>query len=141
DVRAALVPRGDSPLSVVAIQAVVLLIGLVLQTLRYERGRWALTAPVFYIGGLLAVLCTPWAGLCAFVLAWVLTSVAPNAQGFLVVQAMVAAIVAYWLNGLNLFLILGFVLGVVPVIFSLLMKKPLVVFSRRSMSAARGVSS
>lgn len=129
----------DVTTMVLVVQAAVLLIGVLAQTLRYERGRWSLTAPVFYLAGLLLILCTPWPGLCGFVMAWLLCGVVPNAQGFLSIQAIVSAIVAFALYGLNMLAVLGFVLSVLPILLGLMMNRPLIVFSRRSMNADRGV--
>ncbi len=122
------------------IQAVILLIAVVLQTARWERGRLALTAPVFYLAGVTILLCTPLAGMCGFVIAWVLSPVFPNAQAFLSVQAFVAGLLAILLNGLVPFALLGFGLCVLPIVLSLLTRRPLVVFARRGAASTRDVN-
>ena len=119
---------------VLGIRVAILFVGLLLQTLRYERKRLSLAAPVFYIAGITAVVATPLAGLSAFAIAWAVSPIAPNVQGFLCVEAFVLGLLGVWLNGIGLSTILGCVLCFTPVLLSLLTRRPLIVFSRRNAS-------
>jgi hypothetical protein len=121
-----------------ALQAAALLIGVLIQTVRYERNRLSLTAPIFYLAGISFALFTPFVGLCGFIIAWVLNPVAPSAQAFLIVQACIATAAGYFLNGITLLALLGFTLGIIPVVLSLLARRPLVVFSPRGFASSRG---
>lgn len=126
----------ENPTLVVALQVTILAIGLLTQLLRWERGRLALAAPVFYVAGVTIGFCSPIAGICAFAIAWALTTVIANAQGFLTVEAIVLAGVGYVTDGLTLQLLAAVGLCFLPVVLSLLAKRPLTVFARRASSSA-----
>lgn len=122
---------------VLAAQSAVLLLAVLIQTVRFERRRLSLSAPVFFIAGVSFATLTPFAGLCGFVIAWALNPVAPSAQAFLVVEAIIAAAAAYVLNGFTLLVPVGFALTFCPVLLSLLTRRSLVVFSPRSAGSNR----
>lgn len=121
------------------VQLAVLFGGVLLQTVRWERGRIGLAAPVFYLAGMTIALQTPIPGVCAFALAWMLTPIVPNAQGFLTLASMAFVGVAIPLGGITLFTIVGAALLFLPVLLSLLARRPLVVFSRRAGTSGRTV--
>jgi hypothetical protein len=116
---------------VLGLRAAILAGGLLIQVVRWERHRFALAAPTFYLGGVLCGLPMPVAGLCAFAVAWALVPVVPHSQGFLTVLAVVYAAVGLFLVGLNPLVVLGAALCFLPVLLSLLCRRPLMVFSRR----------
>jgi hypothetical protein len=123
-----------SPTILIGVQAVLLLLGVAIQTVRYERGRLSLSAPVFYLGGLSVCLCSPWGALFAFGLMWGLSPMVPNAQGFLSIYACIlTAFGRFFLPATPLYLVAG-ALCFLPVLLSLLVGRPLFVFSRRSVS-------
>jgi hypothetical protein len=124
---------------VLAIQAAILLVGVLAQTLRYER-KLSLAAPVFYLAGLSLVLFTPFVALCAFAVVWACSTVVPNSQGFLTIQGVLLLGIAIGLNGIAPAVLLGFVLFLLPVLLSLLARQPLIVFSRRSGSGRAGAA-
>lgn len=138
--RPVLSPPSGAGIQMLAIQAVILFVGALAQTVRYEQERLSLTAPVFYLAGLSMALCSPWAGLSGFAIAWVMTAAVPSAQSFLTVQALVIAVTVFVLDNLALLPLLGAGLCFFPVLLSLLTRRPLVVFSRRSMSSTRDVN-
>lgn len=113
-------------------QMAVLLGGLLIQCVRFERRRLALAAPVFYLAGVLCGLQLPLAGLAAFAVSWALVPVVPYTLGFLTVMGVVFAAVGVFLTGVGLLTGAGAGLCLVPVLISLLSRRPLMVFSRRS---------
>lgn len=125
-------------MQVLELRVAVLFIGLLVQTVRYERSRFSLAAPVFYVAGVTTILSGPTAGLSAFAIAWAVSGIVPNAQGFLSVQAFVLGLFGVWLNGIVIPTILGVVFCFTPVLLSMLLRRPLVVFSRRSAVSSRG---
>ncbi len=117
---------------VLGAQAGVLLVGLLIQCVRFEGRGLALAAPVFYLAGILCGLQVPLAGLAAFAVAWALVPVVPFTPGFLTVMGLVFAVVGVFLGGLSPLILFGASLCLAPVVLSLLSRRPLMVFSRRS---------
>jgi hypothetical protein len=117
---------------VLGIRAAILLIAVLIQTVRWNHGRLALAAPVFFIGGLAAGVQEPLAGLGAFAIAWALVPVFPFAPSFLAVLGAVFAALNTFLVGVNLLVLATTAIFLVPVLVSLLARKPLLVYSRRS---------
>jgi hypothetical protein len=118
---------------VMVIRAAILFIGLVIQTVRYERHRLSFYPPIFYLAGLSVGLCDIRGALFAFVLIWGINGALPNAQGFLSVYAMLLVIFGHlfaWRGDLRS--VLAGVLSFTPVLLSLLTRRPLMIFSRKS---------
>jgi hypothetical protein len=132
--------EGGGNVRVLLLQAAIFTLGLLFQVVRFERGRLALTAPVFYLGGLVLLTCGPIAGLSGFVLAWFMTPVFPNVQAFLAILSCVVFLVSYFLAGLQPLAAVGFVLCWVPIVLSMLFRRPLIVFSRRTPAPTREVA-
>jgi hypothetical protein len=125
-------------MKVVAIQTVILLAAVLIQAVRFER-RVAVSAPVFFIAGIVTVLCPIWPVVCGFLIAWLLTPIMPNVGGFLIVQALVTAGLVYFLGGLSLLCLVGIGLCLLPILVSLLTRRPLTVFSRRGATNSRSM--
>jgi hypothetical protein len=126
-------------LKVLAIQAAILLVAVLIQAVRFER-RVAVSAPVFFIAGIVAVLCPIWPVVCGLLIAWLLTPIMPNVGGFLIIQALVTGALVYVLGGLSALCLVGIGLCLLPVLVSLLTRRPLTVFSRRGVTASRSPS-
>lgn len=119
---------------ILGLQAAILLVAVLLQTVRFER-RLSLSAPLFFVSGVLIMTCLPWAAVCGFVIAWLLTPIAPNVGGFLMIQAIVILPLQYALAGVVPIALFAVALSLLPVLLSLLTRRPLTVFTRRTTSA------
>lgn len=117
----------------------IIVVGVLLQTVRYERQRLSFFAPVFYIAGVSAALCGPWAALFAFIMIWAITPLFPSAGWFLTVYGGVMFCFSYFFKDTGLFLTAtAFVIAFLPVLLSLLTRRPLVVFTRKAVSGSSG---
>lgn len=115
------------------VHAAMLMIAVVIQTCRVERGRLTMSAPVFFFGGISVALCDPRAGLFAFVAIWAVNPMLPNGQAFLAMYAVfVGAFAMLFRSESMLVTILAVALPLMPVVVSLLLRRPLVVFSRKA---------
>ena len=122
-----------------AIKLGILGVGLLIQTLRYERQHLNFFAPVFFLTGLSVSLCSIWGALFAFVLIWGLNPMLGNAQAFLIVYGLAMAAFGIFLHEINRLLpIAAFLLCFLPVLLSLLAQRPLVIFSRKAVHPAGG---
>ena len=116
-----------------ALQAIVLLAGLLIQTIRNEKDRLSFFPPIFYLAGLSVALCDARGAAFAFVLIWAMSPSLPNARGFLSVYALLMIVFGRFFGGAGLpALVLAGGLTFLPVLLSLLANRPLTVFSRRS---------
>lgn len=123
--------------SAVAAQIGILLVAVIIQMTRFERGRLSFYAPVFFLAGLSVALCGPWAALFAFILVWAMNPLFGNGEAFLIFYA--AVLVAYGLflhEAQRLFPITAGLLCFLPALMSLLLRRPLVVFTRKAPSGA-----
>ena len=117
---------------VLALNLAILLVGVLIQTMRFERNHLAFFAPIFFLAGLSISLCSAWGALFAFVLIWAVNPALGNAQGFLTVYGILMCIFGLLFRGLaNKMPIAALGLCLVPVLLSLLARKRLVVFSRK----------
>jgi hypothetical protein len=122
---------------VLAAQVGLLLVGLLIQVVRRERGRVSFYAPIFYLAGISVGLCGHWPALFGFVLVWALNPMFGNAEAFLTVYAGVLFAFSFVFGDTSrLLAISAAVLIFLPVLLSLLFRKPLVVFTRKPMHAA-----
>jgi len=118
--------------TVIGIRLAIMLAGLLVQTVRRERGRFTFYPAIFYIAGLTVGLCGPWGALFAFVLVWAFNVMISNAQIFLTVYAVLIAIFGGTFASHNpLAVISAAILGYAPVLLSLLANRPLVIPSRK----------
>ncbi len=138
DAAIALGPKaaGGGAKLVLATQVGLMLIGLLIQVMRRERGRLSFYAPIFYLAGLSVCLCGHWPALFGFILVWAFNPMFGNAEGFLTVYAGVLVAFSYVFGETSRLLsISAAVLIFLPVLLSLLFRKPLVVFTRKPMHA------
>lgn len=113
------------------LKAAIILGSLFVQLIRYER-RLTLFAPIFFVSGLTFGLCGFTAAALAFVLIWALNLGLPGPAAFLGVYSVLIVPFGILFDGPNnLFVVVGFVALFLPVLISLLWKKPLMLFNRR----------
>lgn len=135
-------PAGAPPSvskKIMMVQWAIFLAGLLIQTVRIERQRVTFFAPIFYLAGLSIGLCGLTAGLFAFVLVWAFSPAMGNAQAFLTVYAGLIVVFAYFFGrGGNLSALYAGGLCFLPVLLSLLGKRPLLVPARKGSRPGRG---
>lgn len=118
--------------AVMAVRALILLVGLLAQTVRFEKGRCTFYPAIFFIAGLSAGLCDPRSAAFAFALIWATHAAFGNAQAFLTVYAVLIGIFGHFFSRLgDLSVIWAAFLCFLPVLLSLLSNRPLVIFSRK----------
>lgn len=137
EVAAALVAEADAPRSVaqniLLLQSGISLVGLLFQAVRLERARVSFYPPIFYLAGLSVAMCGPAAAAFSFVLVWAINTSLKNAQAFMTVFAMLLyAFGAMFVSMISVPVFLAAVLAFLPVLLSLLMRRPLLIFTRRS---------
>lgn len=120
---------------ILALQAAIFLIGLLIQAVRFEKGRLTFYPPIFYLAGITVGLCDPRSAIFAFALMWVANGALGNAQAFLTIYAMLVMLFGYYFGQQGqISVILAGVLCFLPVLLSLLSRRPLVVMSRKAAS-------
>jgi hypothetical protein len=113
------------------LKGAIILGSMFVQLFRYER-RLTLFAPIFFVGGLTFGLCGFMAAALAFVLIWALNLGLPGPAAFLGVYSVLIVPFGILFDGPNnLFVIVGFLALFLPVLISLLWKRPLMLFNRR----------
>lgn len=123
--------------TVLAAQLGVLLVSIVIQMTRYERRHLSFYAPIFFLAGLSVALCGPWAALFAFILVWAVTPMFGSGEAFLIFYA--AVLVAYGLflhEAQRLYPLSAGLFCFLPALMSLLLRRPLVIFTRKAPSGA-----
>jgi hypothetical protein len=122
-------------IAVLAIKTLILLIGLLIQTVRFER-RLTFYPPVFFIAGLSVPLCTGWGALFAFVLIWAVNPMLGSAQGFLFAYAVLLGAFGTFFDGLgSKSSILAAVLCFLPALLSMMAGKTLIISARKGTHA------
>jgi hypothetical protein len=122
-----------SSYAVIVIRSLILLIGLLIQTARREKGKITFYPPVFYLAGLSLGLTDPWSALFSFVLIWTLNAMFSSAQGFLSVYAvLIVAFGHLFARHGDLSVAYAGILCFLPVLLSLMANRPLVVFNRKA---------
>jgi hypothetical protein len=124
---------------VLVVKAAILLIGVLVQTHRWNRQRITFYPPIFYLAGISFVLVSPWPALFAFVMIWAVNPALGNAQAFLSLYAVFVATFGYLLSKSARAAVI-YLAGLIflPVLLSLLSKRPLVVFARKTTHAGGG---
>lgn len=131
-------PRNMS-YAVLALRALILLIGLLMQTVRYDKRKVTFYPAIFFIAGLSVGLCDPSAAAFAFAMVWAINAMFGNAQAFLAVYALlIVGFGSLFASRLGLTVILAGFLALLPVLLSLMANRPLVVFSRKGTHASKG---
>ena len=119
---------------VMAIRAAVLVIGLLIQTVRIEKGRLTFYPPIFYLAGMSVGLCDYRGAIFAFALIWAINPALPNAQAFLTVYALLLVTFGHFFSRRSDMLVMYLSgLTFLPVLLSLLARRPLVILSRKAM--------
>lgn len=132
----ALAPAPGGGKLVLAVQIGALLIGLLIQVVRKERGRVSFYAPIFYLAGVTVCLCGHWAALFAFILVWAVNAMFGNAEAFLSFYAvLLVGFSLLFRETSHLLLASAALLAFTPVLLALLCRRPLVVFTRKPMHA------
>jgi hypothetical protein len=120
---------------ILALQAAIFLLGLLIQAVRFEKGRLTFYPPIFYLAGLTVGLCDLRGAVFAFALMWAVNAALGNAQAFLTIYAMLVMLFGYFFSQQGrVSVILAGVLCLLPVLLSLLSRRPLVVMSRKAAS-------
>jgi hypothetical protein len=124
---------------VIVLRSLILLVGLLIQTVRYERNKVTFYPPIFYLAGLSVGLCDIRGAAFAFALIWAVNPALPNAQGFLTVYAiMLVAFGHFFAGGGDMSAAFAGALAFLPVLLSLLSNRPLTVFTRKATRTAQG---
>lgn len=116
------------------IQAVILLVAVIIQSVRFD-GRLSFFAPIFFFVGMSVGASGHYAGLFAFALVLAINPIIPNPRLFLTAYGLLLLPFGFVfgadlrLLGLNAGLVL------VPPLASLLTKRPLVIFTKKPKSA------
>ncbi|MEY2880892.1 MAG: hypothetical protein RLZZ15_3272 [Verrucomicrobiota bacterium] len=127
-------PRGYA-VGLMAAKSIVFIVAVVLQTARYHERRLTFFPPVFFLAGLSIGLCSPFAALAAFVLIWAFNPLFASAEGFLPIYGVLTVVFGNWFLGIgDRSSILQGALCLLPVLLSLMTRRPLVVFSKRDPS-------
>ncbi|MEX2045041.1 MAG: hypothetical protein WD941_06780 [Opitutus sp.] len=135
-VPALTVAEGAAPLAarqVTWIDIGILVVAVLAQTVRVERGHLSFFAPIFFMAGLSLCLTGHWGAFFAFSLIWAMNPMLPSAQAFLTLYALLLGAFTLLYRGLEggaAFLIAS--LGFLPVLLSLLTKRRLGVLKRRA---------
>ncbi len=117
---------------VLALQAAILFVGLLIQTIRVERRHLSFCAPIFFLAGISVTLCGPWGAFFAFALVWAVNPMFGGAQGFLGLYSLLLGGFGAVLGHRGYALpIVAFLLSFAPVMLSLLSGRPLIVFTRK----------
>lgn len=122
--------RAANP-QLIGIRIGVLLVGLLLQTLRRERGHLSFYPPIFYLAGISVALCDPRGAAFAFILIWAINPGLPSAQGFLAVYAVLLGLFGTLFAGRGVMPVAAALLALLPVLLSLMARKPLTIMARR----------
>lgn len=118
-------------LRLLLVKAGILFVGLLIQMLRMERGHVSFFPPIFYLAGLSMGLCDIRGAIFAFVLIWSINPALGNAQGFLAVYAVLVTAFGLLFNRIGLRPPLAGALVFLPVLLSLLARRPLTILSRK----------
>ncbi|MCX6942913.1 MAG: hypothetical protein NTX09_19665 [Verrucomicrobia bacterium] len=118
--------------AVIGLRALILLIGLLVQTVRFENNHLTFYPPIFYLAGLTVGLSGYRDAGFAFVLIWALSPVFGGALGLLTIYAALVVGFGYVFNGgVSLSSALAGFLCFLPALLSMLANRPLVVLSRK----------
>lgn len=133
----ALLAEANAPKSVVHqvlwLQCAIVLLGLLSQAVRLERARVSFFPPIFYLGGLSVGMCDPSAAGFAFVLIWAINTGLGNAQAFMTIYAALLYVFGgMFVRFTSVPVMVAGALAFLPVLLSLLTRRPLLIFTRRS---------
>ena len=137
DITPALLAEAGAPKSVshqiLWLQCAIAVLGLLFQVMRFERVRISFFPPIFYLAGLSVGMCGASAAAFAFALIWAINSGLGNAQAFMAIYAVMLYVFGgLFVSFLHVPAMVAGVLALLPVLLSLLTKRPLLIFTRRS---------
>ncbi len=118
----------------------ILLVGVLVQTIRLEN-RVTLFPAIFYLGGLTFGLCGFYPALFALVLVWAINFALPSPAGFLSIHALLITTFGLLFQGVGdklPFVAAGFLF--LPVLLSLLMRRRLVLLTKRVKGPESGLA-
>ncbi|HEY0944904.1 MAG TPA: hypothetical protein VGD81_06535 [Opitutaceae bacterium] len=118
------------------IKAAILVVAVLIQSLRFE-GRLTLFPPVFFVTGLAFGVIGLKPAFFAFATVWAINIILPSPAAFLAIYAFLAAIYGVLLGDDPAAAILAAVLPLLPVVLSVLLRRRLLQFNKRSRVAAR----
>ena len=123
----------ETAAEVLAVKLAILLVGLIIQFIRFEKHHFTFFAPIFFIGGLSVGLCGIKGAMFAFAMMWAINPMVRGPQGFLSVYALLLLVFGLLFLGFgNKLPVVAFVYCFLPVLISLLAGRPLVLFTRKS---------
>ena len=108
----------------------IFLIGVILQTIRYD-GRKMLFPPIFYVTGIAFAVAGPKAAAFAVILAWLANRALASPSAFFMAFAIFLAGFGFVFNGRDLMVMATCALMIVPAGMSLLSGRALIAMSRR----------
>jgi len=124
--------------AVIGLSALILLIGLLVQTVCFENNHLTFYPPIFYLAGLTVGLSGYRAAVFAFALIWAINGAFGSALGFLSIYAVLVVGFGFAFNGgFSLLSPLAGFLCFLPGLLSMLANRPLVVLSRKGSMLGR----
>lgn len=126
----------SASLQVMAFRAIILLVGLLVQTMRWENNRITFYPPIFYLAGLSVGLCDIRGAMFAFGLIWAVSPLLSNSSWFLAVYAVFLVVFGHFFGGGDIWALYAGGLSFLPVVLSLLARRPLAIFTRRGSRTA-----
>jgi hypothetical protein len=125
--------KGNSAKLALGVQCAIVLLGVVIQAVRYEKNRVSFFPPIFFLTGLSVGMCGYKAASFAFVTIWVVNFGLKNALSFLLAYAVVLyAFGALFGAPTRVPVMLCAFLAFLPALLSLLADRPLMIFMRKS---------
>ncbi len=119
-----------------AVKLGILLVGLSIQMMRFERRRFIVFAPIFFLGGISVGLVGLNGALFAFIMIWAVSPMVGGPMGFLSIYALIVmGFGMFFLGTGNKLAIVALVYCFLPVLLSLLSRRPLVVLTRKGTRA------
>ena len=123
--------RGASH-QVLGLRCAIVLIGLLIQATRFEKDRLSFYPPIFFLAGLSVGVCGHRAAAFAFVMIWAVNPGLSNAGAFLsVYAALLVAFGGLFTSFTSIPVMLMGLLAFLPVVLSLMVKRPLMIFTRK----------
>lgn len=121
-----------------ALEIAILIIGLVIQAVRNERGRYLFFPPIFFVAGLTLGLCGDKAAGFAFVMIWAVNPMLKNPSMFLTVYALLVGLFGLFFNGVEKYYwVVAMFLVFLPVLLSAMAQRPLVMLARKTTRTPR----
>jgi hypothetical protein len=117
---------------VLGLRCAIFLIGLLIQATRFEKDRLSFYPPIFFLAGLSVGACGYRAAAFAFVMIWAVNPGLSNAGAFLsVYAALLVAFGGLFTSFTSIPVMLMGLLAFLPVVLSLMVKRPLMIFTRK----------